>query len=138
MKSKRFYIKVSVALRIVVDIACRCSPSIISEIIHLYCTIPTHSPQHNTFSEDIPVCIILKGLGMESDQEIMQSVGAELDVVCLSAEFIKYCNNNGNQMNSLFRHVHTPTRSANNIQILTPIPRTGVYLLSLARRMPQC
>lgn len=30
---------------------------------------------HNSFTEDIPICIILKGMGVVSDQEIVQLVG---------------------------------------------------------------
>lgn len=33
--------------------------------------------KHNTFSEDIPIVIVLKGMGMETDQEIVQLVGSE-------------------------------------------------------------
>ncbi len=30
--------------------------------------------RHNSFTDDIPVCIVLKAMGMETDQEIMQMV----------------------------------------------------------------
>lgn len=33
--------------------------------------------KHNTFSEDIPIVVVLKGMGMETDQEIVQLVGSE-------------------------------------------------------------
>eukprot|EP00923_Selenidium_pygospionis_P019802 GHVN01034482.1.p1 GENE.GHVN01034482.1~~GHVN01034482.1.p1 ORF type:complete len:1175 (+),score=167.39 GHVN01034482.1:2013-5537(+) len=33
--------------------------------------------RHNTFSKDIPICIALKAMGLESDQEIVQMVGTE-------------------------------------------------------------
>lgn len=33
--------------------------------------------RHNTFQEDLPIAIVLKGMGMETDQEIVQLVGSE-------------------------------------------------------------
>uniref|UniRef100_A0A7S2ZCL7 DNA-directed RNA polymerase subunit beta n=1 Tax=Rhodosorus marinus TaxID=101924 RepID=A0A7S2ZCL7_9RHOD len=37
--------------------------------------------KHNTIVEDIPVVIVFKAMGMESDQEIMQLVGSESEFV---------------------------------------------------------
>ena len=34
--------------------------------------------KHNSFSEDIPIAIVFKAMGMESDQEIAQMVGSDL------------------------------------------------------------
>lgn len=33
--------------------------------------------KHNTFTEDPPIVIVLKGMGMETDQEIIQLIGSE-------------------------------------------------------------
>ena len=33
--------------------------------------------KHNSLSEDIPIAIIFKGLGITSDQEIVQLIGLE-------------------------------------------------------------
>ena len=37
--------------------------------------------KHNSLSEDIPVIIILKGMGLSSDQEILQLVGSSEEIV---------------------------------------------------------
>jgi len=45
--------------------------------------------KHNTFSEDIPIAIVLKGMGLESDQEMAQLVGSDeifLDAIAPSLE----------------------------------------------------
>ena len=41
--------------------------------------------KHNSLGEDIPIVIILKAMGLECDQEIVQLVGTESDVVDLFA-----------------------------------------------------
>ena len=33
--------------------------------------------RHNTFADDIPIMIVLKAMGFESDQEVVQMIGAE-------------------------------------------------------------
>ncbi|XP_065174728.1 DNA-directed RNA polymerase III subunit RPC2-like isoform X2 [Sycon ciliatum] len=37
--------------------------------------------KHNTFTDDIPVVIVFKAMGMESDQEIVQMIGTEEDLM---------------------------------------------------------
>eukprot|EP00771_Trimastix_marina_P001701 gnl/Trimastix_PCT/2792.p1 GENE.gnl/Trimastix_PCT/2792~~gnl/Trimastix_PCT/2792.p1 ORF type:complete len:1132 (+),score=331.51 gnl/Trimastix_PCT/2792:252-3398(+) len=48
--------------------------------------------RHNTLSEDLPVVIILKGMGLESDQEIVQLVGSETVYANGLAASIEECN----------------------------------------------
>ncbi|EFA82075.1 RNA polymerase III [Heterostelium album PN500] len=50
--------------------------------------------KHNTFAEDIPVVIFLKGMGVETDQEVVQLVGSEeifLDAIASSLEECNKC-----------------------------------------------
>jgi DNA-directed RNA polymerase III subunit RPC2 len=43
--------------------------------------------QHNSFTEDLPICVVLKGLGVETDQEAILLVGTEnLELFSLSIE----------------------------------------------------
>jgi DNA-directed RNA polymerase III subunit RPC2 len=43
--------------------------------------------QHNSFIEDLPICIVLKGMGIETDQEAILLVGTEnLQLFSLSIE----------------------------------------------------
>lgn len=43
--------------------------------------------QHNSLIEDLPICVILKGMGIETDQEAIQMVGMEnLELFSLSIE----------------------------------------------------
>ncbi|KAL7545885.1 hypothetical protein ACHAWF_009241 [Thalassiosira exigua] len=37
--------------------------------------------KHNTLPEDLPICVALKAMGVESDLEFVQSVGSEPDVI---------------------------------------------------------
>ena len=38
--------------------------------------IRTHYLNFNSFTEDVPLVIVLKAMGMESDQEIVQLIGS--------------------------------------------------------------
>eukprot|EP00956_Cyclotella_meneghiniana_P004820 scaffold5975_cov64-Cyclotella_meneghiniana.AAC.8 len=45
--------------------------------------------KHNTLAEDVPICVAMKAMGVESDLEFVQSVGSEpevLDALALSLE----------------------------------------------------
>eukprot|EP00578_Thalassiosira_sp_NH16_P002919 CAMPEP_0181137936 /NCGR_PEP_ID=MMETSP1071-20121207/33970_1 /TAXON_ID=35127 /ORGANISM="Thalassiosira sp., Strain NH16" /LENGTH=1106 /DNA_ID=CAMNT_0023224721 /DNA_START=74 /DNA_END=3392 /DNA_ORIENTATION=- len=45
--------------------------------------------KHNTLAEDVPICVALKAMGVESDMEFVQSVGSEpevTDALALSLE----------------------------------------------------
>ena len=45
--------------------------------------------KHNTLAEDVPICVALKAMGVESDMELVQSVGSEpevIDALALSLE----------------------------------------------------
>lgn len=37
--------------------------------------------KHNTFQEDIPIVVVLKGMGLETDQEVIQLVGVEQNYI---------------------------------------------------------
>ncbi len=37
--------------------------------------------KHNTLAEDVPICVALKAMGVESDLEFVQSVGSEREVI---------------------------------------------------------
>ena len=41
-------------------------------IVMLVCAL-----QHNTFSEDIPICIIMKGMGVETDQALVELIAGD-------------------------------------------------------------
>ncbi|ELT94631.1 hypothetical protein CAPTEDRAFT_178602 [Capitella teleta] len=48
--------------------------------------------QHNTLSEDLPIAIALKAMGIESDQEIVQMVGSEEMVLAAMAPCLEECH----------------------------------------------
>lgn len=45
--------------------------------------------KHNSLGDDIPIVIVLKAMGLESDQEIVQLVGTELEIQDLFANSIE-------------------------------------------------
>uniref|UniRef100_A0AAQ4QE87 DNA-directed RNA polymerase subunit beta n=1 Tax=Gasterosteus aculeatus aculeatus TaxID=481459 RepID=A0AAQ4QE87_GASAC len=47
--------------------------------------------KHNTLSEDAPIAIIFKGMGVESDQEIVQMIGTEEHVMASFAPSLEEC-----------------------------------------------
>ncbi|KAK2158794.1 hypothetical protein LSH36_164g11051 [Paralvinella palmiformis] len=47
--------------------------------------------KHNTFTEDIPIVIVLKAMGVECDQEIVQLVGSEEKVLAAMAPSLEEC-----------------------------------------------
>ncbi|TNN00607.1 DNA-directed RNA polymerase III subunit RPC2 [Takifugu rubripes] len=47
--------------------------------------------RHNTLSEDAPIAIIFKGMGVESDQEIVQMIGTEDYVMASFAPSLEEC-----------------------------------------------
>uniref|UniRef100_A0A3P8SA57 DNA-directed RNA polymerase subunit beta n=1 Tax=Amphiprion percula TaxID=161767 RepID=A0A3P8SA57_AMPPE len=47
--------------------------------------------RHNTLSEDAPIAIIFKGMGVESDQEIVQMIGTEEHVMASFAPSLEEC-----------------------------------------------
>lgn len=48
--------------------------------------------KHNIFTEDIPVAIAFKGMGIECDQEIVQMIGAEEEVLASIAPCMEECH----------------------------------------------
>ncbi|KAK1888187.1 DNA-directed RNA polymerase III subunit RPC2 [Dissostichus eleginoides] len=47
--------------------------------------------KHNTLSEDAPIAIIFKGMGVESDQEIVQMIGTEEHVMASFGPSLEEC-----------------------------------------------
>uniref|UniRef100_A0A673M2L3 DNA-directed RNA polymerase subunit beta n=1 Tax=Sinocyclocheilus rhinocerous TaxID=307959 RepID=A0A673M2L3_9TELE len=47
--------------------------------------------KHNTLSEDAPIAIIFKAMGVESDQEIVQMIGMEEHVMAVFAPSLEEC-----------------------------------------------
>ncbi|XP_054633252.1 DNA-directed RNA polymerase III subunit RPC2 isoform X4 [Dunckerocampus dactyliophorus] len=47
--------------------------------------------KHNTLTEDAPIAIIFKGMGVESDQEIVQMIGTEEHVMASFAPSLEEC-----------------------------------------------
>ena len=41
--------------------------------------------KHNTFTEDLPLVVVMKAMGVETDQEIMQLIGSEDEMACAAA-----------------------------------------------------
>ncbi|XP_063405449.1 DNA-directed RNA polymerase III subunit RPC2-like isoform X2 [Mytilus trossulus] len=48
--------------------------------------------RHNTFSEDIPIAIAFKAMGIECDQEIVQMIGSEEEVLASFAPCLEECH----------------------------------------------
>ncbi|KAK2188772.1 hypothetical protein NP493_123g07008 [Ridgeia piscesae] len=48
--------------------------------------------KHNTLSEDMPIVIILRAMGIESDQEVVQMVGSEESVMVAIAPCLEECH----------------------------------------------
>lgn len=49
--------------------------------------------KHNSFSEDIPVVVVFKAMGMTADQEIVQLVGSNEEILSYFAPSIEECAN---------------------------------------------
>lgn len=47
--------------------------------------------RHNTFTDDIPIMIVLKAMGLESDQEAVHMVGSEPEYATLLAPTLQEC-----------------------------------------------
>ncbi|XP_033118006.1 DNA-directed RNA polymerase III subunit RPC2-like [Anneissia japonica] len=48
--------------------------------------------KHNTMTEDIPVAVVLKAMGVESDQEIIQMIGTEENIITAFSSSIEECH----------------------------------------------
>ncbi|XP_013408039.1 DNA-directed RNA polymerase III subunit RPC2-like [Lingula anatina] len=48
--------------------------------------------KHNTFAEDIPIAIVFKAMGVQSDQEIVQIIGSEEEVLAAIAPCLEECH----------------------------------------------
>ncbi|KAL4232908.1 DNA-directed RNA polymerase III subunit RPC2 [Mactra antiquata] len=51
--------------------------------------------KHNSFSEDIPVAIVFKAMGFESEQEFVQMIGSEEEVLGAVAPCLEECHKAG-------------------------------------------
>jgi hypothetical protein len=57
----------------------------IYESVHLPNLINQMYLKHNSIGDDIPIVVVLKALGLESDQEIVQFVGIEQEILDMFA-----------------------------------------------------
>ncbi|CAH1800113.1 unnamed protein product [Owenia fusiformis] len=48
--------------------------------------------KHNTFTEDVPIAIVFKAMGIECDQEIVQMIGSEENVLTAVAPMLEECH----------------------------------------------
>ncbi|XP_064484675.1 DNA-directed RNA polymerase III subunit RPC2-like [Ornithodoros turicata] len=48
--------------------------------------------KHNCFTDDIPIAIVFKGMGLESDQEIVQMIGTADNIVSTFAPSLEECH----------------------------------------------
>ncbi|XP_013391802.1 DNA-directed RNA polymerase III subunit RPC2 [Lingula anatina] len=48
--------------------------------------------KHNTFAEDIPIAVVFKAMGVQSDQEIVQIIGSEEEVLAAIAPCLEECH----------------------------------------------
>jgi DNA-directed RNA polymerase beta subunit len=66
--------------------------------------------KHNSLGDDIPVVIVLKAMGLECDQEIVQFVGTEPELVDLFSDSLEEPYNLGvysqEQVKICFPHYH--------------------------------
>ena len=67
--------------------------------------------KHNSLGDDIPIVIILKAMGLECDQEIVQLVGTEPETIDLFSQSMEEPYNLGifsqEQVNCLLFHKST-------------------------------
>lgn len=49
--------------------------------------------KHNSFTDDMPVVVVFKAMGVQTDQEIVQLVGSEEDVLSVFAPSLEECAN---------------------------------------------
>lgn len=49
--------------------------------------------KHNSFTEDMPIVVVFKAMGVTTDQEIVQMVGSEEDILSAFAPSIEECAN---------------------------------------------
>lgn len=70
--------------------------------------------KHNSFSEDIPIAIAFKAMGVECDQEIVQMVGSEEDTLAAMAPCLEECHRaQVFTQNQALRYVYGKIRSRN-------------------------
>ena len=49
--------------------------------------------KHNSFTDDMPVVVVFKAMGVHTDQEIIQLVGSKEDILSVFAPSLKECAN---------------------------------------------
>lgn len=47
--------------------------------------------KHNTFTDDLPIMVVMKAMGLESDQEAIELIGTEAEYVSLFAPSVQDC-----------------------------------------------
>ena len=68
--------------------------------------------RHNTLGEDVPITVVLKAMGMESDQEIVQLVGPEPELMDLFAASLEEpCSLNIRTQLQALRHIGNTIRA---------------------------
>ncbi|CAK9196787.1 unnamed protein product [Sphagnum troendelagicum] len=73
--------------------------------------------RHNTFSDDVPIVVVLKAMGMESDQEIVQMVGRDPKYAGILAPSLQECSALG---------IHTQQRALEYLGKLLSYLYTGL------------
>jgi DNA-directed RNA polymerase beta subunit len=87
IKAKKFYLKVcvsvclSVCLPVCLFVIGPCTRKLIISIDLESFVFFLIALQHNTFTEDLPLAVVMKAAGVETDQEIMQLIGSEDEMV---------------------------------------------------------
>jgi len=51
--------------------------------------------KHNSIGDDVPIVVVLKALGLESDQEIVQLIGSDPDMMDLISGSLEEVYNMG-------------------------------------------
>jgi DNA-directed RNA polymerase III subunit RPC2 len=85
--------------------------------------------RHNTLGDDVPISVVLKAMGMESDQEIVQLVGPEVQLSSLSSHLsalISHLSALISQLASLSSHLSS---------LLSPLSALSSQLSSLSSHL---
>lgn len=88
--------------------------------------------KHNSLCDDIPIVIILKAMGLECDQEIVQLVGTEPEMVDMFAGSLEEPYNlsifSQEQVRVFSLTVHSYTRRIRHLQCILDCTHISVYL----------
>jgi DNA-directed RNA polymerase III subunit RPC2 len=82
--------------------------------------------RHNTFSDDVPIVVVLKAMGMESDQEIVQMVGRDPKYAGILAPSLQECSALGiHTQQQALEYLGVKVRSSRGMWVKTK--RSKVY-----------